>query len=84
MIISWNYHLWLNASADSSTTFSIANALTAQRELRHFFPKIVDKVIRTSNSDIIIYDHRVSPGPSPMLWVDLRNNNGKRLLQKVV
>lgn len=59
-------------------------ALTAQRNLRHFFPKIVDKVIRTSNSDIIIYESRVLDGPSPMLWVDLRTNNGRSLLQKVM
>jgi hypothetical protein len=49
----------------------MANALTAQRKLRHFFPKIVDKVIRTSNSDIIIHESRVSDGPSPTLWADL-------------
>lgn len=40
--------------------------------------------IRPSNSDLLIHESRVSPGPSPSLWVDLRTEAGKRLFQHVV
>lgn len=40
--------------------------------------------IRPSNVDITIHESRVSEGPSPSLWVDLRSDHGKRLFQQVV
>ena len=41
-------------------------------------------VIRPSNADVPIRISRVSSGPSPSLWRDLRSMDGKRLFQQVI
>jgi hypothetical protein len=40
--------------------------------------------IRPSNIEVTIHESRVSEGPSPSLWVDLRGDHGKRLFQQVL
>jgi len=41
-------------------------------------------VIRPSNADVPVRISRVSSGPSPALWRDLRSEEGKRLFQQVI